>query len=86
MSRFFLNFDSSHFFSGHPDDEMNLEGVHAFVDQFADTPVTDLQFCLNAQRSSADCHSRQEIQRLVGRNDPQANRTIRSANSPARTG
>jgi len=39
-----LNEDDSHFFGSHSAEQMNLEGLHAFVDQYVDTKVsfTDL--------------------------------------------
>jgi len=61
MPGLMVNIDNSFFFGWHPHDEMTVEGLHAFVDQYADTQVTDLQFCLNAQRSSVDCKSRQTV-------------------------
>lgn len=61
MSNLVVNLDNSFFYAWHPYQEMTLEGVCAYVDQYANTSVTDLQFCLNSQRSSVDCKSRQTV-------------------------
>ena len=47
-----INEDNSHFFGSRSADEMTLEGLHAFVDQYASTRVTDLFLCPNAMRTS----------------------------------
>ncbi|MBI2440575.1 MAG: hypothetical protein HYV35_04305 [Lentisphaerae bacterium] len=56
-----LNEDSSHFFSWHPKEEMNAEGLDAWVDQYADTQVEELILCTNAQRSSMASTARQTV-------------------------
>jgi hypothetical protein len=61
MGNLAVNIDNSFIFAWHPAAEMTLEGVRAFVDQYANTGVTDIQFCPNSQRSSIDCTSRQTV-------------------------
>ncbi|MHC1769149.1 MAG: hypothetical protein AB9869_33510 [Verrucomicrobiia bacterium] len=50
--RLILNEDDSHFFGTRSADEMNIESLRAFVDQYADTAVTHLFLCPNAMKSS----------------------------------
>ena len=45
-----INEDNSHFFGSRSADEMTLEGLHAFVDQYANTKVSHLFLCPNAMR------------------------------------
>ncbi|MBO7722290.1 MAG: hypothetical protein J6S27_00750, partial [Thermoguttaceae bacterium] len=47
-----LNEDNSHFFGTRSSDEMNVEGLNAFVDQYAGTAVTHIFFCVNASRAN----------------------------------
>lgn len=47
-----LNEDDSHFFGSRPAEQMNLEGLHAFVDQYANTAVSHLFLCPNAMKAS----------------------------------
>ena len=47
-----VNEDNSHFFGGRLPEDMTLEGLQAFVDHYADTGVTHLFLCPNAQRAS----------------------------------
>jgi hypothetical protein len=56
-----VNLDNSFFFGWHPQEEMTVKGVLDFVDQYVGTQVSDLQFCLNSQRSSVTCSSRQTV-------------------------
>ena len=47
-----LNEDDSHFFGSRSAEQMNLEGLHAFVDQYAKTAVSHLFLCPNAMKAS----------------------------------
>lgn len=47
-----LNEDDSHFFGSRTADQMTLEGLHAFVDQYAGTQVSQLFLCPNAMKAS----------------------------------
>ena len=49
-----INEDNSHFYGCRLPAHMTLEGLHAFVDQYADTSVTHLFLCPNAMRTSYD--------------------------------
>lgn len=49
-----VNEDNSHFFGGRLPEDMTLEGLQTFVDHYADTGVTHLFLCPNAQRASYD--------------------------------
>lgn len=47
-----INEDNSHFYHSRSEEEMNETGLHAFIDQYADTAVTHLFLSPNAQRAS----------------------------------
>ena len=47
-----LNEDDSHFFGSRSAEQMNIEGLHAFVDQYANTAVSHLFLCPNAMKAS----------------------------------
>lgn len=47
-----INEDNSHFFGSRDASAMTLEGLHAFVDQYAGTRVSHLFLCPNAMRAS----------------------------------
>ena len=47
-----INEDNSHFFGTRQADDMTLEGLHAFVDQYAGTEASHLFLCPNAMRAS----------------------------------
>lgn len=49
---FIINEDDSHFFMFREPEEMTLEGLNAFVDQYAGTKVSHLFLCPNAQKAS----------------------------------
>lgn len=49
-----INEDDSHFFGSRKPEEMSIEGLHAFVDQYAGTRVSHLFLCPNAQKASHD--------------------------------
>lgn len=56
-----VNEDNSHFFGTRRADEMNLAGLQAFVDQYADSAVTHLFLCPNAMRASFRSRTRDAI-------------------------
>ena len=49
-----FNEDSTHFYGGRPAEEMTIEGLHKFIDQYADTQISQMFFCVNAKRTSYD--------------------------------
>jgi len=49
---FVINEDDSHFFMTREPEAMTLEGLHAFVDQYAGTKVSHLFLCPNAMKAS----------------------------------
>ena len=46
---FVINEDDSHFYGSRHAEQMNLAGLNAFIDQYADTQVTHLFLCPNSQ-------------------------------------
>ena len=56
-----LNEDDSHFFGSRSAEQMNLEGLYAFVDQYTNTAVTHLFLCPNAMKSSHRSQARDAI-------------------------
>ncbi len=59
--RLILNEDDSHFFGSRSAEEMSLQGLRAFVDQYATTAVTHLFLCPNAMKSSSRSQARDAI-------------------------
>ena len=59
-----INEDNSHFFASRSADDMTLEGLHQFVDQYAGTKVSHLFLCPNAMRASFDSTTRDAIWEL----------------------
>lgn len=47
-----INEDDSHFYGSRSADQMSVEGLNAFVDQYAGTKVSHLFLCPNAQKAS----------------------------------
>ena len=47
-----INEDDSHFFGSRRPEQMTLEGLNAFVDQYANTAVTHLFLCPNSSRAN----------------------------------
>jgi Glycosyl hydrolase-like 10 len=47
-----INEDNSHFYASRKPDDLTVAGLHAFVDQYADTTVSHLFLCPNAMRAS----------------------------------
>jgi len=66
---FIINEDNSHFFGSREAEEMTLEGVNAFVDQYANTAVTHLFLCPNAMRASFRSQTRDAIWDVTGKED-----------------
>lgn len=67
-----LNEDDSHFFGSRSAEQMNLEGLHAFVDQYANTAVSHLFLCPNAMKASHRSKARDAIWELKdGQKPPQ---------------
>jgi hypothetical protein len=60
-SRLAINEDNSHFFGTRSAEDMTLEGLHAFVDQYANTGVSHLFLCPNAMRASFRSKTRDAI-------------------------
>lgn len=56
-----LNEDDSHFFGTRSAEQMNIEGLRAFVDQYANTAVTHLFLCPNAMKASHRSQARDAI-------------------------
>ncbi|MHB8866653.1 MAG: glycoside hydrolase family 10 protein [Pirellulaceae bacterium] len=56
-----INEDDSHFFGTRKPEEMTLVGLHAFVDQYANSAVTHLFLCPNAMRASFRSATRDAI-------------------------
>ena len=46
---FVINEDDSHLYGSRRPEQMNLDGLHALIDQYADTQVTHLFLCPNSQ-------------------------------------
>jgi len=65
-----INEDNSHFFTSRTADDMTLEGLHAFVDQYANTKVSHLFLCPNAMRASFKSKTRDAIWELNGQDKP----------------
>lgn len=59
-----INEDSSHFFTSRPAEMMSLEGLHAFIDQYADTKVSHLFLNPNAMKASFKSATREAIWEL----------------------
>ncbi|MBM3290799.1 MAG: hypothetical protein FJY92_11670, partial [Candidatus Hydrogenedentes bacterium] len=65
-----LNEDNSHFFGSRTADDMTMDGLNAFVDQYADTCVTHLFLNTNAMRASFASTTRDAIWDLGGQRVP----------------
>jgi hypothetical protein len=68
---FIINEDNSHFFGTRPATAMTLEGLNAFVDQYANTAVTHLFLNPNAMRANFRSRTREAIWDVTGKEDPQ---------------
>jgi hypothetical protein len=67
-----LNEDDSHFFGSRAKEAMTIEGLHAFVDQYANTKVSQLFLCPNAMKASYRSKVRDAIWELQdGQKPPQ---------------
>ena len=67
---FVINEDNSHFFGTRQAKEMTLEGLNAFVDQYANTAVTHLFLNPNAMRANFRSRTREAIWDVTGKEDP----------------
>jgi len=56
-----VNEDNSHFFGSRLPEQMNVPGLHQFVDQYADSAVTHLFLCTNAMRANVRSKVRDAI-------------------------
>ena len=65
-----INEDNSHFFGSRKPEDMTLAGLHAFVDQYANSAVTHLFLCPNAMRASFRSCSRDAIWDPVDGKEP----------------
>lgn len=61
-----INEDDSHFFGSRTADEMTIDGLNAFVDQYAGTKVTHLFLCPNAMKASFRSSTRDAIWEIKG--------------------
>ena len=68
-----INEDNSHFFTSRTAEEMSLEGLHAFIDQYADTKVSHLVLSTNSMKSSFASTSREAIWELGEQTMPEGN-------------
>ncbi len=66
-----INEDNSHFFGSRGPEQMTLEGLHAWVDQYAGGAVTHLFLCSNSMRASFRSKSRDAIWDPVNGTEPQ---------------
>jgi hypothetical protein len=67
-----INEDDSHFYGSRSAAQMNLEGLRAFVDQYANTAVSHLFLCPNAMKASHRSKARDAIWELgEGQKPPQ---------------
>jgi hypothetical protein len=65
-----INEDNSHFFGSRKQEDMNLNGLHAWVDQYAGSSVTHLFLCTTAMRASFRSKSRDAIWDPVDGKEP----------------
>lgn len=65
-----INEDNSHFFGSRPPEEMTIEGLNAFVDQYSGTKITHLFLCPNAMRANFRSSVRDAIWDPVGGKEP----------------
>lgn len=65
-----INEDDSHFYGSRTADQMTLEGLQAFVDQYAGTKVTQLFLCPNAMKASFRSGVWDAIWELKGKQKP----------------
>ncbi|MCP4644229.1 MAG: hypothetical protein GY851_27550 [bacterium] len=67
-----INEDNSHFFGSRTADDMTMEGLHQFVDQYAGTKVSHLFLCSNSMRASFKSATREAIWELGDQDMPAA--------------
>ena len=68
---FAINTDNGHFFVSRSAEEMNLKGLHAWVDQYANTQLTHMFICPSARRASFRSKTREAIWDPVDGEEPQ---------------
>jgi hypothetical protein len=73
-----LNEDDSHFFGTRSADQMTVAGLHAFVDQYANTAVTHLFLCPNAMKASHRSRTRDAIWEFKNGQKPPADEFARA--------
>lgn len=66
-----LNEDNSHFYTSRPPEMMNLEGLNAFIDQYAGTKVTQLFLNANSMKASFKSATREAIWELGDQKMPE---------------
>ena len=66
-----INEDNGHFFGYHKREEMNIRGLHKWVDQYANGAVTHLFICPNAMRATFRSKTREAIWDPVNGKTPQ---------------
>ena len=66
-----INEDSSHFFTSRPAEMMNLDGLNAFIDQYAGTKVRHLFLNPNAKKASFKSATRDAIWELGDQKVPE---------------
>jgi len=67
---FVINEDNSHFYGSRTADDMTIEGLHAWVDQYDGTHVSHLFLCPNAMRASYRSQAFDPIWDLRGQTAP----------------
>ncbi|MDO4582482.1 MAG: hypothetical protein Q4D62_00120 [Planctomycetia bacterium] len=65
---FVVNEDDSHFYGSRKPEEMNREGLLAWVDQYAGTKVTHLFLCPNCKNADFDSQTREAVWKHLDRN------------------
>ena len=65
-----INEDNSHFYGSRSADDMTLDGLHAWVDQYAGAKVSHLFLCPNAMRASYRSEAFDPICELRGQKAP----------------
>ena len=81
---FIINEDDSHFFMSREPEQMSIEGLNAFVDQYAGTKVTHLFLCPNARKPATspsvwDAIWDMEPNQVEPKDDPVATRWMANA-------
>ena len=69
MNKLMLNLDNSHFFFTRKADEIDVDVVHALVDQYAETQINEIVFCVNCMKAS---YNSQVFEPIWSEYDPQS--------------